>query len=201
MKNLNIRGFRKRGLVLSYGCDNNSYRDIEIDPAHHLSVEGPAITMGGYNTNTLMFERVTIRDLLAGIGVEIPSTFGGVEFRSLRFYNVARPVVGTYCGSLNLYGLIVSADPAKVSGPAVELVGHNNVFVDGITDCYAAAVRVEEPGQKAVTLAGSRQPGQWRRFRWCVNSPALTIEDGDPPPGARAKLEGYRQALGKGNGG
>ena len=98
---------------------------------------------------------------------------------------------------MNLYGLIVSADPAKVSGPAVELVGHNNVFVDGITDCYATAVRVEEPGQQAVTLAGSRQPGQWRRFRWCVNSPTLTIEDGDPPPGAHAKREGYHQALGQ----
>ena len=44
---LAIRGFRKRGLVLSYGCDNNSYRDLEIDPAHDLPIEGPAITMGG----------------------------------------------------------------------------------------------------------------------------------------------------------
>ncbi len=87
------------------------------------------------------------------------STFGGVEFRSLHLYNVARPVVDTYCGSLNLFGLIVSADPGKVSGPAVELIGHNNVFVDGIVDFCAVAARVEEPGQKAVTLNGSRANG------------------------------------------
>jgi hypothetical protein len=37
--------------------------------------------MGGNNTNTLMFERATIRNLFAGIGVEIPSRFGGLEIR------------------------------------------------------------------------------------------------------------------------
>ena len=62
------------------------------------------------------------------------------------------------------------------------------MFVDGITDSYADAVRVDEPGQTVLTLAGSRQAGQWRRFRWCYGQPKLTIQDGDLTAGARAQV-------------